>query len=186
MALEQDAEGLAKYRNLADNPLYYDNAIQYCGGEFYRAVLGYEVLWDRKVERSLVMTLDYLLTSLKETGAYRLDDVKVQASTKIYGIQWQNGVAPQMLNFDLLWPYRLKAGENLLARVNLVDKPNHVDLERSTGEVFTIPFIRYQNCLNNKIFRRKGPDIVNENARKSAKVHGATKTRSLRLVRKAS
>lgn len=185
MALEQDAEGLFKYKTLADNPIYYQNAIQYCGGELYRTILGYELIWDQNAERTLMLCLDFFCADLENRGLYWLEEIKVIKTQKIHGVSWPRGIAPQELRFDLMWAYGLKEGESLTARVNLVDKPNHVDLERASGEVFTIPYIRYENYITNNLFKRKKvyEDKILSRATKRT---SSPKTKGLKLVKRAS
>ncbi len=156
MAIELDGAGLGRYRDLADNPIYYYNAIQYAGGGFYRAALGYEVIWDRKAEGVLDLCLDYVLTKVDRDNAYYLDELEIAKDVQLHGVIWPRGVAPQNLSFAIQWPLDLTAGEKLTVRVNLLDKPHHVDLERSNGEVFTISFLRYQNYLSMGMFKKKG------------------------------
>lgn len=154
MAIELDGTGLGKYRHLANNQIYYYNVLQHMGGDFYRRVLGYEVLWDLQVERKMMLCLDYYMLKKSESREYYLEELKVNKTTRIHGIRWPRGIAPQTNRFDLQWPFDLKEGESITARINLLDKPHHVDLERSNGEVFTIQYLRYKNYLID-IFRRK-------------------------------
>lgn len=154
IAIELDRAGLGKYKRLATNQIYWMNALQYCGGEFYRKALGYEVLWDRLVERRMMLCLDFYMTKQREAGLYYGEEIKVIKKTRIHGVLWRRGIAPQTPSFGLQWAFDLEVGESLTARINLLDKPYHVDIERGNGEVFTIQFARYKNYLID-IFRRK-------------------------------
>jgi len=184
IALELDKAGLGKYRRLKDNPIYYYNALTHLGGSLYRAALGYEAVWDRRAEQNLVLCLDYLLAKYREEDSYYLEEISVKGPIRLYGLIWPRGIAPKTYAFDLQWPFELKDGENLQVRVNLLDKPNHVDLERENGEVFSIQFMRYQNYLNSGAFKRKGPYNVNrsKSTKSSTNAHQGRKRKSLSLV----
>lgn len=146
MSVELDRDQLLKYRELANNPIYYYNAIQYTAGSFYRAVLGYEILWDKRKEAELMLCLDYYLTHLSDEGSYYGETLKTTRDVMVWGIPWTRAVAPRNLSsFKLEWPFELQRGEVLQTRINLLDKPYHVDVERPSGEVFTISYPRYQN-----------------------------------------
>ncbi len=155
MSVELDESGLGRYRDLSLNPIYYYNAITFCGSSFYRKALGYEVIWDKKAEATLVNCLDYLLHKYEEDGDYYFEELKVKQDTRMHGEVWPRGLPPKTLTFAQQWPFELKRGETLTARINLLDKPYHVDLERSTGEVFSIHYPRYA-IFRNKLCKVKG------------------------------
>lgn len=159
MEIEQNAHlpkiftAYARYYH--DNPIYYQNAFQFLGGGFYRRILGYENLWDRDYEGRMNKALDYVLTDLEKRRSYYLEDLVVNRDAAIHGIKWVRGLAPRKLEFNTQWIYELKANERLTVRVNLLDKPNHVDIERENGEVFSVQYLRYQNYKNRSHFKNR-------------------------------
>lgn len=183
MSMEQDPSGLGKYARFKDHFIYYQNALNYCGGELYRAVLGYENLWDRKAERQLMLCLDFYLQQQVDKRKYYLEETTVKQSLLIHGVKWPRQIPPKTLNFDLQWPFQLQEGEALISRINLLDKPYHVDIERSNGEIFTVPFTRYQNLVDNGMFKRKPRKENYEKRSRSATTRTATpKAKGLSLV----
>lgn len=173
MAIEQDRSGLGKYSRLSDNPLYYKNALQYCGGSIYRAALGYETLWDRAKENQLRLCLDYLLVRHSNLKEYYLTTATATRDALLYGIRWHRGLAPRKLKFDLQWPFNVKSGELLTVRVNLLDKPFHVDIEQSDGAVHTILYTRYRSLIDNGLFKPIG-EPSNDRATKSQRPEQTT------------
>lgn len=175
-----------KIVKLANNPLYYINAIQFTNGELYRAVLGYELLWDRKTERDLMLCLDYILTLHLNEETYYFEELTVTTETRIHGVKWPRGIAPRVLAFETQWPYELKTGEKLLARVNCLDKPNHVDVERvSTGEVFTLQLVKYLRYREKLMKGNRDYEERRKRRRGSEKKSfNGPETASLRLVGK--
>lgn len=145
--IELDKDGLGRYQQLTNNPIYYENILKFCGGDLYRAALGYEKMWDRKTERKLMLCLDYFLTDLRDREQYYLEELTVTKPLKLHGVKWFRGIAPQDLTFDLQWVYELKPGESITARINLLDKPFHVDIEQSDGSIHTIPYLKYRKYL---------------------------------------
>lgn len=144
MSAEQDRSGLGKYARYSENSIYYYNSLQFCGSGLYRAALGYEIIWDKKAEANLMLCLDYLLTDYRDKQQYYFEELSSKQHQKLWGIKWHRGIMPKSFNFDLQWPFEIKKGERITARINLLDKPNHVDLELPNGEVFTLQYIRYQ------------------------------------------
>ena len=144
MAIETDRAGVGKYFNrYRDNAIYYENSLKYLGGELYRAILGYDLVWDKKTERNLMLCLDYLMTRYQERDEYYFEELIVTKEVMIHGVTWHRGIAPKKLAFELQWPHQLKPGQRITARVNCLDKPNHVDLELPDGTVFTLQLIKY-------------------------------------------
>ena len=182
MAIEQDRAGLGKYVRLTDNPLYYYNALQYTGGSLYRASLGYEIFWDKQVEAQLMLCLDYLLTDYRDKQLYYIEEFTALTDLNQHGIKWHRGLAPQTLNFDMMWPFEIKKGERYTARVNLLDKPNHVDLELPNGEIYTLQFLRYQRLLTK--FRRRGSYVKRTTTANRPTSIPGSKSPSLSLVNK--
>jgi hypothetical protein len=176
MAIELDrASPISKYRALADNALYYFNALQYMAGGFYRAALGFEVIYDRRREDELNLCLDYFLTNLIDQKLYYFETLKVLRTTRLYGQRWHREIAPKTHTFDLSWPYELERGEALVCRVNCIDKPNHVDIERvETGEVFSVPVVSYYH-FKARHCQTKGTDI---RERQSSRSRGSKTTKT--------
>lgn len=180
IAIELDREGLGKYREYAENPIYYRNCLQYMGGELYRAILGYETIWDKQAEADLMLALDYVLTDFRERELYYIEEMEIVRDFKMHGIKWVKSVPPKELDFNLQWPFDLKRGEKVTVRVNLLDRPNHVDIERGNGEVFTIQFLRYEKfkerCKRDERQRTKRDTGTN--------AKGPAKEKSTGLVRR--
>lgn len=155
ITIELDRDGIMLYRELANNPIYWKEAIQYTGGSLYRAALGYELLWDRKAEEKLISNLDYQLTRHENNGHYFIEEMKVMRDHTCYGIPWIRGVKhEQRAWFAKQWPFKLREGENLTIRVNLLDAPYHVDIEQADGQVHTMRYMAYRFLLKH-IFKRK-------------------------------
>lgn len=153
---------LGRYVSLAENPIYYYGALQYCGGSFYRAALGYETLWDVETEAKLMLCLDYLMSKHELAGHYYIEEIKCNGTMTMHGLPWKRGIMPEHFQFHLLYPFKLNWGESITARVNLLDKPNHVDLERANGEVFSITLMRYLDYVNKGTFSLKKGKLKNE------------------------
>jgi len=143
MTIELHPQGLARYRELANNPIYYYHAIQYTNGELYRAIFGYENFWDKKLEDNFMLSLDFFLSRLTEKRDYYFEDLEVFRSFRLEGIPWPSGVKPKHLNFAQRHAAYIPRGMRVLARVNLIDKPNHVDLDFEDGRVFSVSFMIY-------------------------------------------
>lgn len=175
---------LAKYaKKHALNPIYFQNSFIYLGGGLYRRILGYDVLWDKEAEAKLQKALDFYLTRVDTDGSYYFEKLEVTADFKLFGIRWHREVCPQAFKFDLQWPFEMKTGEKLLARVNLLDKPNHVDIEREDGTVFSIQLLTYLNQLS-KHFKRKGPARETKSKKTTGISLQRTKRKGLSLVRR--
>lgn len=166
MAIELDRQYLKRYRHLADNPIYYNNAIQYMGGELYRAIVGYELLWSKLVEDKLMLALDYFLSQNSES--YFLTEMEVVEPMRIYGTYWFRGIKPDPLHFQVQTPFSLAKNEKLIARINLLDKPMNVDIETEAGLVFSIPYMRYKYWLDSKRIRVP-KEVSVKNEKQSAK-----------------
>lgn len=142
MSIELNPQGLARYEHLFNHPIYYYHALQYMKGSFFRAVLGYETIWDKDYENSLVRQLDHTLHFHMERKEYFFESIIFTKQTKVFGTLWVRGVKT---GFEMLHQKRkdIAIGQRALARINLLDKPNHVDLDFDDGSVWTIPYVRY-------------------------------------------
>lgn len=172
MAIELDKTGLARYKKLAENPLYYQNAFNYCGGSLFRAILGYEQVWDKAFEERLMLCLDYLLTDFEDIGRYFMLELTAASDLVVYGLCWPRSVCPQTFKFDVQWPYELQKGEKLVCRVNMLDWPYRADFERANGEVFSIPYRRFYSNLLNRKFLRSERDKKPQHQKRSLRVVG--------------
>lgn len=169
MTIELNPQGLARYKPLFNNPIYYFHSLQYVGGDFYRAVLGYETIWDRDYENDLIVSLDKLLTQLNETGEYYFEDVRTIRKHYIQASKWYRGIKPSNpFARRVQRIHHLPSGLEGLARINLVDKPHHVDLEFEDGQIFTISFMRYLT-YKEKFFRSKRHEKRTKQNRTDAK-----------------
>lgn len=131
------------------NRLYYANSTQYMGGSFYRAVLGYETIWDREYESQLVKSLDYHLSLLKKRKTYYFEELVFKRQTSIKGFQWERGVKPVISRLDLpaLEEKNVAQYTTALARINRVDSPAHVDVDFSDGSTWTFSIARWQTAI---------------------------------------
>jgi hypothetical protein len=166
MSIELHWQGLKAFRDLAENPLYYLNAIQYTNGELYRAIFGYEFLWDREYEGEIMLALDYYLTELDKRGHYYLEEVKVDRPFTLEGRKWRDGLKPKPLTFQktALAKDRIPSGLRATARVNTMDVPSHVDIEFDNGAIYSVNYIKYQNWKERKLIR----SLTHENKPRSA------------------
>jgi len=142
MSIELHPQGVVRYLHLNSNPIYYYYAFQFTYGDFYRAIFGYEHLWDEAYETQLIVKLDELLSYLHDRKLYYFEDLKCLRKVKIYGLEWKRGIKP-ITNFLATKPRHISRGERILARINLLDKPHHVDLEFENGDVMTVSFMRF-------------------------------------------
>ena len=155
IAVEQDPAGLGKYKRLRTNPLYYENSLKYCGGSLYRAALGYDLIWNKQNEEDMISALDFLLASYRYKETYFTEEIRATQPVKLHGVKWSRGVPPKDFSFDTQWPITIFSGEGLTARINAIDKPHRVDIERVNGEVFSISLIKYLRFQDTQILRRK-------------------------------
>lgn len=183
MSIELDRVNLARYRHLSDNPVYFYNCLTFCGGSLYRAILGYEVLWDRRKEEELMLCLDYFLTTQQDRNLYYTEELKVTRDFRTHGVAWPRGIAPRTLRFDLQWAYEIKAGESLTARINMLDKPYHVDIERGNGEVFSLQLPRYHQLLERFCKPKGNRNETDRNKRRANQTSKGFKGSGLSLVR---
>lgn len=175
MSIELNPQGVARYKDLANNPIYYFHALQYTNGELYRAIFGYEKIWDKDYEDKLMLILDYVLNRYDERNEYYFENVTSEISLSLKGLVWKNGVKPKVY-FGMKWPVRIPRGFKIMARVNKLDAPFHVDLEFEDGRILTIPYLTYKNLKDRRYLRSKR----DENARaksKQSKSNGASQTK---------
>lgn len=161
MTVELARNGLSIHRELVSNPIYYREALQYNGGGFYRAVLGFETLWDLKIEQDLNLSLDYFLTAHREKGLYYLSELTATKDFTLNGWKWFRGIPPDPAIFKtgMLWPMEVEEGDLFTARVNLLDHPFRVDIEKADGQITTIPYMRYKKLVARHFkIRKKGYD----------------------------
>lgn len=136
-------------------------------------MLGYGDVWDKPFEEKLVKSLDFYLDWLNERSEYYFEQLEFVHRTRLHGIAWHRGVKPKRIDLRLRHPKLVEAGTRALARINLLDKPNHVDVEFfGTGEVFTISYIQYLRWRNGKKLK------VKENAKTSRKAQPRATARS--------
>jgi len=155
IAVEQDPAGLGKYKRLRTNPIYYENSLKYCGGSLYRAALGYDIIWNKQNEEDMISALDFLLTSYRFKETYFTEEIRATQPVKLHGVKWNRGVPPKDFSFRTQWPITIFSGEGLTARINALDKPHRVDIERVNGEVFSISLIKYLRFQDTQILKRK-------------------------------
>ena len=145
------------HAKLMTNKLYWDNWGQFLDldGEasLYRAVLGYDEWYDKSRNLEETEKLDYYLNRLSANGNYALKGFKVRLETVLQGVHWKDGVKPglnriygQTRNTEAI---KFKKGDKLLARINLLDKPEHVDLEwlGEVQHVATIPWTIFDRAF---------------------------------------
>jgi hypothetical protein len=120
MSIELHPQGLARYEHLFKHPIYYYSAFQYMRGSLYRAVLGYETIWDKEYENSLIRQLDHVLHYHMEKQDYYLEDVKFIINADVFGCPWKRGVARK---FSFTEQHRkfINAGQRAVCRINLLD-----------------------------------------------------------------
>lgn len=136
-------------------------------------MLGYGDVWDKPFEEKLVMSLDFYLDWLSERSEYYFEQLEFLHRTRVHGISWHRGIKPKRIDLRLRHPKLVEPGTRALARINLLDKPNHVDVEFfGTGEVFTISYIQYLRWRNGKKLK------VKENAKTSRQAKPRTATSS--------
>lgn len=165
MSIELSPYSVARYRELSDNPIYYLNAIQYVNGGLFRAALGYEVLWDRKLEERMELALDYFLTRLNDQRDYYLEEIVFSKGITIHGLPWKRRVKPKF-NFSSKWPREVKRGERALARVNRLDGRYHVDLDfDQSGDVITITYMDYERLKRGHVKSLEKPRNEKRNTR---------------------
>lgn len=153
MGVELDTAGVGKYVRLyADNAIYYENCFKYMGGGLYRVALGYDLIWDKEREALWMKKLDHHICQLEDLKSYYLEDLIVGHKTTISGFQWPRECPPKANN-KLQQVFRVKQGERVLARVNLIDKPNHVDIELSNGKVYRLPWLKYNHLKQKGTFK---------------------------------
>lgn len=151
IAVELHTQGVNYYAKLFENPIYYFNAFQFIGGNLYRAILGYGEMWDQDFEGKLINSLDYYLDRVADTFEYYFEQIEFLWKTKLTGIKWRRGIKPKKLDLRLRHPKLAERGTRGLARINLLDKPNHVDIEfYGTGEVYTLSYLQYLRLRDNK------------------------------------
>jgi hypothetical protein len=150
MSLELNPQGVKRYMHLFNHPIYYLYALQFLGGNLFRAILGYENLWDLPLEEKLVHDLDKHLCDLAEKELYYLEEIEFKETSKFFGTRWPKGVKRPVIFTKQKWK-RVERGCRALARVNLIDKPNHVDIEFSNGEVWSIYLMHYLNLKKYRV-----------------------------------
>lgn len=165
MSIELHSQGIARYAPLASNPIYYFHAIQYTNGDFYRAILGYENVWDKDYETALVKSLDYILHYHDKRHEYYFEELVFNTETFLYGIPWRRGIKPA-LDFRATASRRMERGSRAFARINLLDNPHHVDIEFEDGSVMTVAYLRYL------IWKKKHIRSLNENSSSRSKQNG--------------
>jgi hypothetical protein len=153
------------YNHLINNPIYYFHAFQYTHGELYRAVLGYEKIWDHKLEKDLMMALDFMMCKWASDKKYYLEEIVINRKTYIEGVKWFRGIKPTPLNLQLRYRFKKARNCRALARINTLDQPFHVDLEFANGDIFTMPYISYITLKLNKKIRSL--DHANDTSRKT-------------------
>lgn len=132
------------YKHLYNHPIYYYHAFQYTRGGFYRAVFGYEKLWDKDYEESLTLALDYILTNHLNRREYYFEEITTERTFTLYGWRWDRGIKPKRIDFDYEWATLLPAQCRATARINLLDQPSHVDIEfHESGEIYSVSYMRY-------------------------------------------
>ncbi len=152
--IELHPQGPKRYMHLIDNPIYYFYGFNYVGGSFYRALFGYEALWDEDLENSHVDHLDAFLKRSAQQRDYYLEEISFAYRTKVWGISWPRRVKPVTnFNFRALQKKLVQRGERALARINCLDAPFHVDIEFSDGEIFSVSYQRYENWKNREQIR---------------------------------
>jgi hypothetical protein len=125
------------------SPLYYLNHFQFKHGNLFRAILGKEVIWDKRWEMRLVNALDRLYHKLIDHGYYSLEcfQSKIAWAVSFKGRLWVNGQRP----FDL---QRGKMGTIVVkpsGKIYVRQDGERVDVEgssRHTGEEITITMTR--------------------------------------------
>lgn len=141
---------------IQDNPIYYYYALQYRAGSLYRAVLGYEEVWNREAETKLVRGLDIYLGQLQERTLYYFEDIVTNRRFYCKGLAWRRGVKPPLRfllkNLSTIW---YPEGTAITARINLEDAPNHVDLEFPDGRVMSVSYMNYLNWKSNGKLRKR-------------------------------
>jgi hypothetical protein len=150
MSVELHGQGQVRYIPLIGNPIYYFYALQFTQGSLYRAIFGWERLWDRELEADMMQRLQSHLEKLAKQKLYYLEEIEFIHAAMLRGTPWTRGV-PRQLDHRKQYPLAIKCGARALARVNLVDKPNHVDIEFKDGTVFSISYTRYLNLKRNHI-----------------------------------
>lgn len=171
ITVELHAQGVKRYLALVENPLYYLNAFQYTNGELYRAILGYETIWDKEVEDSLMTQLDFFLNRVAKRREYFLEEIVFDRTAEIRGLLWKRGIKPK-ITFRVGLPQQealIPSGSYALARTNLLDKPRHVDIEFDDGTIFTVPLIHYLELKKKHI---RSLDHEKSNNRSADKVKG--------------
>lgn len=154
------------YNHLIENPLYYFNAFQYTHGELYRAIFGYEQLWDKNYEKDLMMALDFMMCFWAKKRDYYIEEIFIDRRVYLEALPWLRGVKPRSLN--LMQRKRFKVNCNrATARVNALDRPFHVDVQLYTGEIFTVPYAIYMNLKGRRMIR----SLDHENPSREAKGH---------------
>lgn len=151
ITIEFHPQGMARYRYLYGNPLYYQHVFRFKGGSLYRSFLGYDTLWDKEAEAELVKSLHSYLSLAEERGIYYLEEMRVTYRFRFHGLLWRRGVKPR-LNFrrgNHFECRRLNKGAVIFVRVNLMDTPRHVDIELADGTVLSCSLTRYLQWRNN-------------------------------------
>lgn len=142
IAVELHPQGIVRYKPLYENPIYYFYAFQFRGGDFYRAVLGYETIWDEEFEDKLVSDLDNHLSKLRDLKLYYFEDIEILGDRTLIGLVWKRGVKPRV-NFRMRGRMEVLSGTRALARINLADRPHHVDVQFEDGQIITMILMDY-------------------------------------------
>jgi hypothetical protein len=152
MSIELHPQGVARYKHLVDNPIYYFYSFQYVNGDLYRAIFGYEVMWDKEYEDKLVLSLDYLLYRHSERREYYIEEIQFISWVKLRGFIWRDGVKPKLTR-GISFQARpiVKRGTRATARVNLLDKPNHVDIHFYDDQIISVSLMDYLNWKRTSI-----------------------------------
>lgn len=124
-----------------ENPLYWHTFGQYQQYPqprdpkdrlFYRAVIGYDALWDKDLDKVLTDSLGWYLINLMEDERYYFKRLKLaEKETEVImpGVPWLSEIKPGIKEDCYTANIKFRPKDRIIARFNLLDWPNHVDLE---------------------------------------------------------